>query len=258
VLLRDKVAVITGIGPGLGRELAVQFAREGASVAIGARTESYLEEVRKEIDGDGGRVVAVPTDIADRAHCERIIAAAVDAFGGIDTIVQNAFASPPFALFEDADLATWKQAMDVTVWGSLGLAQAAVPHFKARGGGSIVFVNSMIMRKVLPYQGGYATTKGALLTAAQVLARELGQYRIRVNSIMPGWMIGPSVDMYFEMMEAQGKPRDELYSEIASNIALGVVPTDEECVGAALFLASDLASMITGQSIDVNGGEVFV
>ena len=91
MLLENKVAVITGIGPGLGRELAVQFAREGAAVVIGARTESYLEEVRKEIDADGGRVVAVPTDIADRAHCEQIIAAAVDAFGGVDSIVQNGF-----------------------------------------------------------------------------------------------------------------------------------------------------------------------
>ena len=104
-------------------------------MVLAARTESYLEEVRKEIDAEGGRVVAVQTDIADRAHCERIIDAAVDAFGGVDTIVQNAFASPPFALFEDADLSTWKQAMDVTVWGSLNLAQAAVPQFKARGGG---------------------------------------------------------------------------------------------------------------------------
>jgi NAD(P)-dependent dehydrogenase (short-subunit alcohol dehydrogenase family) len=257
VLLENKVAVITGIGPGLGRELAVQFAREGAAVVIGARTESYLEEVRKEIDADGGRVVAVPTDIADRAHCEQIVAAAVDAFGGVDSIVQNGFYSPAFEVFENADLDDWKRAMDVNLWGSLNLAQAAIPSLKERGGGSIVFVNSMIMRKVLPFQGGYATSKGALMTAAQVLARELGQYRIRVNSIVPGWMMGPSVEWYFQYMEEQGKPKDELYAEIAANISLGVIPTDEECAGAALFLASDLASMVTGQTVDVNGGEVF-
>src|SRR5262245_47515445 len=257
MLLENKVAVITGIGPGLGRELAVQFAREGAAVAIGARTESYLEEVRKEIDADGGRVVAVPTDIADREHCDRIIAAAVDAFGGVDSVVQNGFHSPAFELFEHVDLDRWKVAMDVNLWGSLNLAQAAIPSLKKRGGGSIVFVNSMIMRKVLPFQGGYATSKGALMTAAQVLARELGQYRIRVNSIVPGWMMGPSVEWYFQYMEEQGKPKDELYAEIAANIALGVIPTDEECAGAAVFLASDLASMVTGQTIDVNGGEVF-
>src|SRR5436190_16716318 len=112
LLLENKVAVITGIGPGLGRELAVQFAREGAAVAIGARTESYLEEVRKEIDADGGRVVAVATDIADRTHCDRIIAAAVDAFDGVDCVVQNGFYSPPFELFENVDLDRWKEAMD--------------------------------------------------------------------------------------------------------------------------------------------------
>jgi NAD(P)-dependent dehydrogenase (short-subunit alcohol dehydrogenase family) len=257
VLLENKVAVISGIGPGLGRELAVQFAREGAAVVIGARTESYLEEVRKEIDAGGGRVVAVPTDIADREHCDRIVAAAVDAFGGVDTVVQNAFAAPAFARFEDVDLAKWKRAMDVNLWGSLELAQAAIPSLKARGGGSIVFVNSMEVRKVLPTHGGYATSKGALLTAAQTLALELGRYRIRVNSMVPGWMMGPSVEGYFDYMEAQGKPKDVLYAEIASNIALGVIPTDEECAGVAVFLASDLASMVTGQTVDVNGGEVF-
>jgi NAD(P)-dependent dehydrogenase (short-subunit alcohol dehydrogenase family) len=257
VLLENKVAVITGIGPGLGRELAVQFAREGAAVVIGARTESYLEDVRAEVEAAGGRVVAVPTDIADREHCDRIIAAAVDAFGGVDSVVQNGFHSPAFELFENVDLDSWKTAMDVNLWGSLNLAQAAIPSLKERNGGSIVFVNSMIMRKVLPFQGGYATSKGALMTAAQVLARELGRYRIRVNSIVPGWMMGPSVEWYFQYMEEQGKPKDELYAEIASNIALGVIPTDEECAGAAVFLASDLASMVTGQAVDVNGGEVF-
>jgi NAD(P)-dependent dehydrogenase (short-subunit alcohol dehydrogenase family) len=171
--------------------------------------------------------------------------------------VQNGFYSPAFEVFENADLDDWKRAMDVNLWGSLNLAQAAIPSLKERGGGSIVFVNSMIMRKVLPFQGGYATSKGALMTAAQVLARELGQYRIRVNSIVPGWMMGPSVEWYFQYMEEQGKPKDELYAEIAANISLGVIPTDEECAGPALFLASDLASMVTGQTVDVNGGEVF-
>jgi NAD(P)-dependent dehydrogenase (short-subunit alcohol dehydrogenase family) len=147
--------------------------------------------------------------------------------------------------------------MDVNLWGTLELCQAAVPHLKARGGGSIVIVGSMIMRKVLPLQGGYAISKGALHTAMQVMARELGQHRIRVNSIVPGWMMGPSVEGYFTMMEAMGKSRDELYAEIASNMALGVIPTDDECARAALFLASDLSVMVTGAGIDVNGGEVF-
>jgi len=257
MLLQDKVVVITGIGPGLGREVAVLFAREGASLVIGARTEAYVEEVRAEIADAGGQVVGVPTDITDRSQCNRIVQTAVDTFGGLDVVLQNAFAAPRFQLFEDTKLDRWRRAMDVNLWGSLELAQAAVPHLKARGGGSIVFVNSMIARKPLPTQGGYVVSKGALNTAAQVLALELGPHKIRVNSIFPGWMIGPSLDGYFEYMESQGRPRDELYAEIASQIPLGVIPTDDECARAALFLASDLSVMVTGAGIDVNGGEVF-
>jgi NAD(P)-dependent dehydrogenase (short-subunit alcohol dehydrogenase family) len=258
MLLAEKVVVLTGIGPGLGREIALLFAREGASLVIGARTEGRLEEVRAEIDGAGGKVVAVPTDITDRTHCDRIVQTAVDTFGGLDVVVQNGFAPDVFQPFESVDLDHWRRIMDVNLWGSLQLAQAAIPALKARGGGSIVFVNSMIIRKPLPLQGGYATSKGALMTAAQVLARELGPYRIRVNSLVPGWMLGPSVEGYFRMTEAQtGRSYDEQYSEIASQIALGVIPPDDECARAALFLASDLSSMVTGESVDVNGGEVF-
>jgi len=257
MLLDGKVCVITGLGPGLGRELAVLFAQEGATVVIGSRTEAYVAEVAAEIEAAGGRVLGVPTDITDRSQCERILQAASDAYGGIDVVLQNGFTTPPFELFPDTDLAGWRRAMDVNLWGTLELCQAAVPHLRARGGGSIVIVSSMITRKVLPLQGGYAISKGALNTAVQVMARELGPDHIRVNSIVPGWMMGPSVDGYFAMMEAAGTPRDELYSQIASNIALGVIPTDDVCARAALFLASDLSTMVTGAAIDVNGGEVF-
>lgn len=257
MLLENKVAVVTGIGPGLGREIAVQLAQEGAAVVVGARTESYLDEVRTEIEGAGGRAAAVRTDLAVRGECERIVQSAVDTFGGLDIVVQNGYAFPPFEMFEHADLDDWRHVMDVNLWGSLHVARAAVEPLKARGGGSITFVNSMIVRKVLALQGGYAISKGALMTAAQVLARELGQYKIRVNSLVPGWMWGPSVEGYFQMQEQAGRTHDDLNAEITANIALGVIPPDEECARAAVFLASDMASMVTGQAIDVNGGEVF-
>jgi NAD(P)-dependent dehydrogenase (short-subunit alcohol dehydrogenase family) len=148
--------------------------------------------------------------------------------------------------------------MDVNLFGSLQLTKSVIPHMKSQGGGSIVFVNSMIIRKILPLQGGYATSKGALMTAAQVLAKELGPHKIRVNSIVPGWMWGPSVEGYFKMMESQtGKSQQESYDEIASAIPLGEIPTDDDTANAAVFFASDLASVITGQALDVNGGEVF-
>jgi NAD(P)-dependent dehydrogenase (short-subunit alcohol dehydrogenase family) len=129
---------------------------------------------------------------------------------------------------------------------------------KAQGGGSIVFVNSMVVRKPLPTQGSYATSKGALLTAAQILAKELGVHNIRVNSMVPGWMMGPAVETYFEMVErSAGVPPQETYEQIASEIALGTIPTDDDCAKVAVFLASDLSSAMTGQAVDVNGGETF-
>jgi len=258
MLLKDKRCIVSGLGPGLGKEIAMAFAREGADVALGARTESYLEEVHGEIEAMGRRAVHARTDITDQAQCDALVRACVDAFGGVDVLVHNAFAPDVFQLFEDVDLAAWRHIMDVNLFGSLQLTKAVIPHMKEQGSGSILFVNSMIIRKVLPLQGGYATSKGALMTAAQVLAKELGPHHIRVNSIVPGWMWGPSVEGYFKMMEGQtGKPVQEHYDEIASAIALGEIPTDDDTANAAVFFASDLSSVITGQALDVNGGEVF-
>ncbi len=258
MLLKDKRCIVSGIGPGLGKEIALAFAREGADVALGARTESYLEEVHGEIEALGRRAVHVRTDITDQAHCDALVQATVDAFGGVDVLVHNAFAPDVFQRFEDVDLAAWRHIMDVNLFGSLQLTKSVIPQMKSQGGGSIVFVNSMIIRKVLPLQGGYATSKGALMTAAQVLAKELGPHKIRVNSIVPGWMWGPSVEGYMQILASgSGKTPQDHYDEIAAEIALGEIPPDDDCANAAVFFASDLSSVITGQALDVNGGEVF-
>jgi NAD(P)-dependent dehydrogenase (short-subunit alcohol dehydrogenase family) len=258
MLLKDKVGIVSGVGPGLGKEIALAFAREGADLVLGARTESYLSEVQTEIEGLGRRARYAPTDITDQAQCDGLVQTAIDEFGRVDVLVNNAFAPDVFQLFEDVDLDAWRRIVDVNLFGSLQLTKSVIPVMKDQGGGSIVFVNSMIVRKILPLQGGYATSKGALLTAAHVLAKELGPHKIRVNSIVPGWMWGPSVQGYFKLMEKQtGKPVQDQYDEIASQIALGLIPTDDDCANAAVFFASDLSSVITGQALDVNGGEVF-
>jgi NAD(P)-dependent dehydrogenase (short-subunit alcohol dehydrogenase family) len=258
MLLKDKRCIVSGVGPGLGKEIAMAFAREGADVALGARTESYLEEVHAEIEATGRGVVHARADITDPNQCEDLVDACVGAFGGVDVLVHNAFAPDVFEPFEDVDLAAWRRIMDVNLFGSLQLTKSVIPHMKAQASGSIVFVNSMIIRKVLPLQGGYATSKAALMTAAQVLAKELGPHKIRVNSIVPGWMWGPSVEGYFALMESQtGKSPQESYDEVAAAIPLGAIPTDDDTANAVVFFASDMSSVITGQALDVNGGEVF-
>ena len=141
--------------------------------------------------------------------------------------------------------------------GSLKLCQAIIPAMKAQGGGSIVMINSMIIRDVLPTMAAYAASKGALLAAARGLARELGPAGIRVNSVLPGYIWGPSLEGYFAH---QARERDVdpkvIYDEVASQIALGRIPNSDEIAGAVVFFASDLSRVVTCQSLDVNGGQV--
>ncbi len=258
MLLEDRVSIVSGVGPGLGRAIALAMAREGAPVVLAARTESYLEKVAEEIKGAGGRALCVPTDISDPDQCLRLVETTVSEMGRVDVLVNSAFRPDVFKPFESVDLADWRAILDVNLFGSLQLSQAVVPYMKAAGGGAIVFVNSMIMRKVLPLQGGYAVSKGALMTAAQVLAKELGPYKIRVNSVVPGWMWGPPVQAYVSFTaKGRGVPEQEVIDEITEDITLGEIPSDDETAEAVVFLASDRARVITGQSLDVNGGEVF-
>jgi NAD(P)-dependent dehydrogenase (short-subunit alcohol dehydrogenase family) len=257
MLVQDKVAVVSGVGPGLGREIALALVREGASVVLGARTESYLKDLAAEIETTGGRALYAPTDITDVEQCRRLVRTALDGFGRIDALVNNAFVPDAFELFEDVDLDKWRHIFEVNVFGSLQLTQAAIGPMKAQGGGSVVFINSMVIRKVLPNQGGYAASKGALLTAAQVLAKELGPHHIRVNSVVPGWMWGPSVEGLFKWRAKRGPSVQEQYDAVAKDIPLGLIPPDEDCANAVVFFVSDLAAVVTGQSLDVNGGEVF-
>lgn len=257
-VLEGKVAIVSGIGPGLGRQAALKLAWEGAAVVLGARTEERLKEVAGEIEAEGGKVAWAPTDITEPDQCDRLVHTALDAFGLVDVLVNNAFVPGSFQPFEAADFGRWRQVFDVNVFGTLQMTRAVVAPMKAQGRGSIVFVNSMVIHKSTFPQGDYAASKGALWAAARAIATELGPFNIRVNSVVPGWMAGPSVDMYLEWQAAErGVGTDEVAAEITAPMALNRIPTDEECAGAVVFLASDLSSAMTGQTVDVNGGEVY-
>lgn len=258
MLARESVTLVSGVGPGLGKATAHAFAREGAGVALVARSADFLEEVAAEIEADGGRALAVPADVTDEEQCRAAVAATVGELGGLDCVVNGAFRPGAQARFVDADLVRWRKTFKVNVFGALRLTRAAIPALEARGGGSIVFVGSMSMRRARPGDGDYAASKAALYTAAQVLAKELGERQIRVNTVVPGWIDGPNVELYVEWQsQERGIARDEVRSEIAGQIPLGRIPTPEEIADAIVFLGSDLARWVTGQGLDVNGGEHF-
>jgi NAD(P)-dependent dehydrogenase (short-subunit alcohol dehydrogenase family) len=258
MLLHGRVAIVSGIGPGMGRDVSLALAREGADLVLGARTQAALDSLADEIRALGRRALCVRTDIAKTDECKRLADSARAELGGVDVLVNNAFLSSPYELFENVDLDAWRRIFDVNLFGSLALSQAVVPHMKERGGGSIIMINTMSLRIIEPRFGGYAASKAALLTAAQTMAKELGAYRIRVNSVVPGYIWGPSLERYFQALAKQrGVTADEVRREIAARTALNRIPTSAEIAGAVVFFASDLSCAVTGQALDVNCGHYF-
>ena len=159
-LLSGKVCVVSGVGPGLGRQAAKALAGHGADLVLAARRQSNLDEVLAEVSAAGVRAIAVPTDITDPEACARLMASGQEEFGGIDVLVNNAFRFDAFQSFEDVDLAEWRKIMDTNLFGSLQMTRAALPAMRARGGGSVVMVASMVTRQPQPAQGGTPSPKG--------------------------------------------------------------------------------------------------
>jgi NAD(P)-dependent dehydrogenase (short-subunit alcohol dehydrogenase family) len=258
MLLQNRIGIVSGIGPGVGRCVALAFAREGADVVLAARTAAALDAVAAEVRALGRRAVCVPTDIAEPADCQRLVDTAVAELGRVDVLVNNAFLTHPWGPIESADFEAWKRILDVNLFGSLRLSQLVIPHMRRQGGGSIVMVNTMSMRIIEPNVGGYASSKAALMTATQTLAKEVGGDKIRVNSVVPGYIWSEKMEAYFQHLATQqGRTYQQVYDDVASRTALHHIPESAEIADAVLFFASDLSRAVTGQALDVNGGHYF-
>ena len=255
MMLRDKVVVVAGVGAGLGRSIALAAAREGADVVLAARTAERLDEVAKEIDGLGRRALAVPTDLADAAAQERLAEAARNSFGRIDGLVYNALAMPPIKALGAVPLEALSASFDGNVVSALRLTRLFTPLLE-ESKGSVVMVNSMVVRFSQLGMGPYKLTKAALLAMAQSLATEFGPRGIRINSVAPGHIWGDSLKWYFGYLaHKRGVEAEDIYAETAANIDLRRLPEPDEIADAVVFLASPLARAITGQCLDVNCGE---
>jgi NAD(P)-dependent dehydrogenase (short-subunit alcohol dehydrogenase family) len=255
-LVDGKVALVSGIGPGMGRDIALQLAEHGADVALGARRPEHREAVAKEVTDLGRQALPLQLDVTDRASCAAAVDAVVDRFGRIDVLVNNAFHDGDFTRFADADLDSWKRTMDVNLWGTLQLSQLVVPHMP--DGGRIVNINSMSAVRVQERFGAYSASKAALAAATKTMAKELGRAGIRVNAVHPGYIWGESVEAYFRhQAERRGITFEERYDEVASETALRYLPHSSEIAGTVVFLCSDLARPVTGQAIHVNAGHWF-
>lgn len=257
-LLAGRVAVVSGIGPGMGRDVSLALAREGADLVLAARTASKLAEVAAEVRAAGRRALEVPCDITQVDECRNLALCARAEYGRIDVLVNNAFDMGGFVRMEDASADDLLRPLRVNLIGSMQLTREVLPAMKERQKGSIVMINSMIIRDVLANMGPYGASKAALMAATQGLAREVGAHGIRVNSVVPGYIWGASLQGYFAMQAKQrGVDAQQVYDEVAAQTALRHLPTSEEIADAVVFFASDLSRVITGQSLDVNGGHLF-
>jgi NAD(P)-dependent dehydrogenase (short-subunit alcohol dehydrogenase family) len=254
-LLQDKVVVLSGVGPGLGRSLGEVCADQGADLVLASRTERRLEKAAAAVREKGRRALVVPTDITDPAACQALVDATLAEFGRADVLINNAFAIPPMepltALPEDA----LRASNETNVLAPLRLTGLFADALAATSG-SVVMVNSAVIHHSRVEFGGYKLAKGALLHLASSLATELGPRGIRVNTVAPGWIYENVQKAYFDWLASErGVTHQDVYDEIAATTDLHRLPLPEEVAHAVVFLASDLASGITGQCLDVNCGE---
>ena len=254
-LLAGKVVVVSGIGPGLGRSIAVQSARNGADVVLAARTESRLTEVADEVRALGRRALTVPTDIDDDASCANLLDASLAEFGHVDTLVNNAFRIPPMSVLQTVDLDATRAGFETNVLGALRLSRlfrSALTDSQ----GSIVMINSSVLRHANAPYVAYKMAKSALLALAQALASEFGPDGVRVNTVAPGYIWADMLQSYFDYLaNKRGVDRQAIYDETAATMDLRRLPEPDQIADAVVFLASSMAIAITGQCLDVNCGE---
>ncbi|MBM7367897.1 SDR family oxidoreductase [Gordonia hydrophobica] len=254
-LLNEKVVVVSGVGPALGRSLCLRAAANGARVVLAARTRSRLDEVAAQVREAGAQALVVPTDITDDAAVDNLVATVTAEFGGADVLINNAFAVPSMKPLARTDFDHITASLDLTVLGTLRVIKAFTPALEAAAG-SIVTINSMVIRHSEPRYGSYKLAKSALLAMSQSLATELGEKGIRINSVAPGYIWDDQLKWYFgEIAKKYGITPEQVYEQTASKSDLKRLPEPDEIADAAVFLASSMASSITGHTLDVNCGE---
>jgi NAD(P)-dependent dehydrogenase (short-subunit alcohol dehydrogenase family) len=261
MLLADQVVMIVGAGPGLGRCLSRRCAEEGADLVLASRTAATLAATVDEVRARGRRALAVPTDISKPADARALAERAIAEFGRIDVLVNAAFPGTHRKNVLDMDeeyLELWRRCVEIAAFGTLLACRYVAPHMVAAGRGSIVNVTSMSSRVCYAGRSDYGAGKGAAHKLGQALADELGPSGVRVNAVAPGFIWSDTLRDWMEKVAAQeGVTYDEVLARNVHDMALRRIATEDEVASAVIFLASDLASGITGTTIDVNAGQLF-
>jgi NAD(P)-dependent dehydrogenase (short-subunit alcohol dehydrogenase family) len=248
--LEDKVAIITGAAQGIGAALAVGFAKEGANLVIADILDG--KKAVTEVEKAGSEAIFVKTDVTRQEECDAMARAAVERFGTIDILVNNAaiFGDIVMKPFTDVTDEEWDRLMAVNVKGPFHCCKAVFPYMKEKGG-KIINMSSASFMEGVPFMPHYVASKGAIMAFTRGMARELGDYKINVNSIAPGFTHSAGGDRFDRSKAVPVPPLEEIQLNQRC-IKRAAVPDD--LVGTAVFLASNMSDFISGQLIVHDGG----
>lgn len=255
--LHNKIAVITGGGRGIGRAIALAYAREGADLVLASRSKEALEETRAMVEALGRKAVAVPTDIRQEESVRNLVEQTISAFGRIDILVNNSGIGGPSATLWEISPTDWEETFAVNVTGTYLCCRAFLPTMIERRSGCIVILSSMTGKRPLYGRTPYAASKMALIGLTRTLAWEVGPYGIRVNAISPGPVEGERIEWVIrKQAEARDISVEEARRQFTSSSPLGRLIPASNVADAAVFLASDKAVSITGEDLNVSAGTV--
>lgn len=243
--LEEKVAIVTGASSGIGLATALLFAREGARLVLAGRRRQALDAVVSEIEGSGGRAVALAGDVREDDFARALVQEAVSRFGGLDVAFNNAGITGTLAPVAELPVEAWRETLDTNLTSAFLAARHQVPALRARGGGSLIFTSTFVGHSVgMPAMSAYAASKAGLLGFMTALAAELGPQGIRVNALLPGATDTPAL--------TARTPEERAW--VGNLHALKRIATPDEMARSALYLASEESSFTTGHALLSDGG----
>jgi len=247
--LENKIAIVTGAAHGIGRGIALRFAREGAQVAVLDLDKDACQQVVDEIKANGGEAIAVQADVTDVAQVEAAVSQVKDAFGVCNVLVNNAAVMPAGRIHETG-LDDFDRCLAVNVRGAYLMCRAVIPDMIVSGQGSIIHMSSVTGLRGLPGIAAYSATKGALIALTRAMSTDYAREGIRVNCVSPGTIDSP---MLHNFVAAQSDP-DDIRRQFDEMHPIGRVGKIDEVASVFVFLASDEAGFVTGSNYTVDGG----
>lgn len=252
-----RVTIVTGASQGIGRAIAIEFARADDVVVLAARDVSKLDETEATIRDLGGDALALSTDVTSETSLDQMVSEVLDRHGRIDVLVNNSGVGGPSGRMWEVDPDEWRSTFDVNVFGVFLATRAVLPVMVEQQSGAVVIIGSISGKRPMFGRTPYSATKTALIGLTRTLAAETGPEGIRVNLISPGFVAGPRLDWVIDAQaESRGLTLEEVRSEFETESVLGRLTEPEDVARTAVFLASTGARAISGADINVNSGVV--